>query len=227
MTAEAPDWRLRAACQGRGQEMVPGPDDRSDPLLTTGNRPDLQGCHAVRLAKKICASCDVLAHCLRRARQLAQAFGADYVQGIWGGLTSRERATWQVLGTPPIICSRCAQWCVPIHLNTTICSPCDPQVRPCYDDYRSLVVAMIDSGRTLPEVAERLHLNQRSLASACERWGLAGITAGKPGKRPVAECGTLAAKRRHSKKGESWENCACRTVRWRRGRKRTATASGE
>jgi WhiB family redox-sensing transcriptional regulator len=67
------NWRDRAACRDTDPE-------RFFPVGTTG--PALE---QTREAKKICAGCQVVKHCL----EWALVTGQD--AGIWGGLTEDER----------------------------------------------------------------------------------------------------------------------------------------
>lgn len=68
LTDRRDHWLGRAACAGVNPEIF-FPDHSS----TTPE------------AKKVCASCPVIAHCL------AYALKQDGITGIWGGKTERER----------------------------------------------------------------------------------------------------------------------------------------
>lgn len=208
---------MSAACHAGSQEMVPGPDDQADPTATA------EGRQAVLQAKKVCATCPVVAPCLAEAQAVAARLGPEWAQGVWGGLTQRERDTWHGLGTGPRPCARCGLDCVPINLTATECSACNPRQRARYDDYRDLAVPLIRAGQTPLQVAEALRLDQSVLAGACRRWKVTIVNREPRGKRPVKECGTVAAKHRHRKNGESWEHCACRDVPWRTSKRKSPT----
>ena len=66
-------WRARAACAGEDYEMFFA--SRSDP----------GGSRTIKMAKAVCARCDVSSQCLKDALS-----NNDY--GIWGGTTEAERA---------------------------------------------------------------------------------------------------------------------------------------
>ena len=65
------EWRELAACSGR-----------EDMLFFPPNEAEV---HFVRAAKAVCEGCPVQADCLAYAIETSQT------EGIWGGLTSRER----------------------------------------------------------------------------------------------------------------------------------------
>lgn len=65
------EWRELAACSGR-----------TDDLFFPSNESDFS---MVRNAKALCRACPVLEECLQYALDTKQT------EGIWGGLTSRER----------------------------------------------------------------------------------------------------------------------------------------
>ncbi len=65
------EWRELAACAGR-----------VDDLFFPANESDLA---RVRAAKAVCEGCHVRAECLAYSIETGQT------EGIWGGLTSRER----------------------------------------------------------------------------------------------------------------------------------------
>lgn len=196
------DWRDRAACRDQAQEMVPD---------------DAQG---ILLAKKICAQCPVVSSCFAAAERITKTFGPDLAQGLWGGLTLAERNTLGGLGRPPQACPQCDLICVPVNYATQRCSVCDPQAAVAYDDYRPRIIEMIEAGFSYHEIAIALRLKRSNLSSACYRWKIKAKRSSKRGKRARKECGTLAAKERHRKHGESWQDCACRHVRWRKGKAR-------
>lgn len=172
------------------------------------------------LAKMVCAQCPVVSSCFAAAEQIALTLGGAYAQGIWGGLTLAERNTMAGLGRAARPCPQCGLICVPVNYTTRRCSACDPQARVAYAEYRPRILEMIDAGATYQEMADALRLDSNNLAGACRRWGVQAKRSSKRGKRPRKECGTLAAKERHRKHGESWDNCACRHVPWRRGKPR-------
>lgn len=188
-------WRSRAACRGVAQEMVP--DD--DAL-------------AVQLAKKICADCPVVSWCYADAEK-----SAEPADGVRGGLTLQERNTLVGLDRVPVPCPQCELICVPVSYATERCQVCDPNTPLTYADYRPRIQKMIAAGKTYLQVAEALRLSNSAVKHACVRWGMRAKTASKRGRRPLKECGTLAAKTRHSRHGESWKNCACRHVPWQKG----------
>jgi WhiB family redox-sensing transcriptional regulator len=65
------EWREFAACS-----------DRTDDLFFPSNESDIS---MVRVAKAVCQSCPVQEECLQYSLATGQT------EGIWGGLTSRER----------------------------------------------------------------------------------------------------------------------------------------
>lgn len=197
------DWRSRAACRGMRQEMVP--DDEQ---------------LGVHLAKKVCADCPVVSACYATAEWLTDTLGPEYAQGVWGGLTLRERGTMIGLRIAPAPCPRCGLISVPVSYATELCDVCDPKTRIAYADYRPQIEALLAAGLTYQQVADRLRIKKLSLISACSDWKIRAKTASRRGKRALKECGTLAAKERHRKHGESWENCACKHVRWKKGKSR-------
>lgn len=68
---EYESWREAAACSGTpGVDFFPAPDDPA----------------AVSRAKSVCASCPVSDDCL------AFAIETNQPDGIWGGMTAKERA---------------------------------------------------------------------------------------------------------------------------------------
>lgn len=192
-------WRERAACRDAGQEMV---DVAEQDIL---------------LAKKICADCPVVSRCFAYAEQLTEACGWAAVQGVWGGLTQRERGTLAVLGQPPATCPGCGLICVPVSHATDRCEVCDPETSLSYLDYREKIMDLVARGRTFEQVAAALRLPHTGVTSACYRWRVKPSADARPGRRPSKPCGTLAAKTRHARHGESWQNCACKHVAWKRG----------
>lgn len=183
-------------------------------------------CSAVRPAKKICAGCPVSAACLAEAEEITTQRGMHHAQGVWGGLTMQERATLAVLGRPPGPCPRCALVCIPVNYATKLCSTCNPKARVAYNDYRALIEEMIDAGASYQQVADRLRLTKDGVTGACLRWGKPAKAVTRRGDRAVKECGTLAAKERHRKRGVSWQDCACRYVPWKKGRPRKRSTDG-
>jgi hypothetical protein len=171
----------------------------------------------IREAKKICAVCPVVSACFAEAERITQMHGREFAQGIWGGLTLTERDAMAGLDLPPRDCPRCHLICVPIGYATEVCGSCDPKIKIRFEDYRSRIEQMLADGATYQQVAAALRVNRRGLVEACYRWRARARVPGRSGRRPVKECGTLAAKTRHARHGESWENCACRHVPWKRG----------
>lgn len=203
---DAISWRRRASCRGVRQEMVP--DDRQ---------------LGVQLAKKLCADCPVVGECLALAEQVSTTFGVDFAQGVWGGLTQRERATMVGLKVSPRPCPECGLICVPVSNATDRCEVCTPKTKISYADYRAEISRLLNEGLTFEQVADQLRLSKHGVTDACRRWKMPAKTASRRGRRPLKECGTLAAKERHRKHRESWENCACKHVAWKRGNARKKT----
>jgi len=175
------------------------------------------GRQAVLLAKKVCAGCPVQMRCYADAEDLSAAYGHDNPQGVWAGLTLQERNTWAGLRRTPAPCAECGLICVPVSHATDRCQACDPETPLAYRDYRDQILEMIAAGWTYQQVADQLRLSKSGVAGACYRWQEKARTSPRRGKRAVKECGTLAAKSRHARHGESWENCACKHVAWKRG----------
>jgi hypothetical protein len=199
-------WETRAACRNSASEMVP--DDSR------------QG---VDLAKKVCAGCPVVSSCFAQAQRLTAVHGRQYPQGVWGGLTLQERNTMVGLDRDPVPCPGCGLICVPVSYATNRCQVCDPKTRLTYLDYRDRITRLIASGSSYQQVAAALRLGHVAVASACGRWGIKAQTASPRVRHALKECGTLAAKSRHARHGESWENCACKHVPWKRGVTRRRT----
>lgn len=204
------DWRHHAVCRGSDLEMVI--DDSGEMTLMIGQ------------LKEICAVCPVVSACFAEAERITEACGRDYAQGIWGGLTLAERDALAGLDLPPRDCPRCGLVCVPISYATELCAVCDPKQKLRFDDYRPRIEQLLAEGATYQQVAEVLRLSRRGLVEACYRWRCKARKSGRAGRRPIKECGTLAAKTRHARRNESWENCACRHVPWRRGKYRGGEA---
>jgi hypothetical protein len=180
----------------------------------------------VQLAKKLCADCPVVAECRALAEQVTTTFGPDFAQGVWGGLTLRERGTMVGLPRSPLPCAQCGLICVPVSHTTDRCDICDTTTEIDYAEYHPQIVEMIAAGLTYRQVADGLHLSQRGVTDACRRWKIrAGATSARR-TRALKECGTLAAKERHRKHRESWENCACKHVRWKKGNRKSETLAG-
>jgi WhiB family transcriptional regulator, redox-sensing transcriptional regulator len=194
-------WLPRAACRRLPQEMATEDDQ-----------------HAVLLAKKTCADCPVTSRCFAYAERLTAMHGEGHPIGVWGGLTLQERRTLAGLGRPPGPCPQCGLICVPVSYATDRCQVCDPTTPLTYLDYREHILKLIGSGYTYEQVAARLRLSKAGVADACYRWHVKAVSKPRRGRRPVQECGTLAAKTRHARHGESWKNCACRHVPWKKGK---------
>lgn len=209
-----PEWRARAACRNAKVDMVPAADQ-------------------VRRAKAVCSVCPVRIKCLLQAEKLTLEGGTAAAQGVWGGLTERERATMAGLGRLPAPCARCGQECVPINMATDRCSVCHPAARISYDDYRLMAEQMIRDGRSYQEISDRLRLPVITVKTACRKWKI------KPGKRSrsrslrdLKPCGTVAAKYRHHRKerrtgnpADGFRNCPqCRLVPWDKGVSKAAAA---
>lgn len=67
-------WRARAACAGEDYEM----------FFPSGSGREVS--RAIKMAKAVCARCDVSSQCLKDALSNNEAYG------IWGGATEAERA---------------------------------------------------------------------------------------------------------------------------------------
>jgi hypothetical protein len=187
--------------------------------------PDEDDGAGVQLAKKVCLGCSVGVSCLLAAEDEATRYGADQVQGVRGGLTAQERATWAGLGRWPAPCTGCGLDCVPIHLRTTKCSACNPRARVHYADYREQIVNLIKGGWSYEQIGVRLHLGKEAIAGACARWKLSAKTRSNRPRRDKLPCGTLAAKYRHHRKekktgdpADGFKACPkCRHVPWQKG----------
>jgi hypothetical protein len=167
----------------------------------------------------------VAACCFAYAERLSDTLGHDQAQGVWGGLTQRERDTLAILDRPPELCPSCGLLCVPVGSTTELCNVCNPKPTINWVEYRPLVEPLIAAGRTYQQVADELRLDKVGVSSACYRWNLQLRTPGKRGRRAVKGCGTLAAKTRHRRHGENWRLCACAQVPWKP--KRTPKRRGE
>lgn len=217
--ADSRRWQDQAACVGGPAEHVPGPTDEADPVGT------LEGRAHVLLAKKVCATCPAIRPCLAAARRIARELGPGSAQGVWAGLTLQERETWRILKTPPRPCDRCGLLCVPVNTGTATCRACKPRQRIRFDDYREAIVELVERGLSGAAVADLLGLDRNGVTRACRLWGVNITGRGSRGRRPVKECGTLAAKTRHARRGESWNDCACKHVRWVAGKRRGSESS--
>lgn len=80
-TSDSWDWQLRAQCRGLSIDL----------FYPVHGATLLERRRIERDAKRICATCPVLDDCRRHAITAREPFG------VWGGLTSTERA----LGEPP------------------------------------------------------------------------------------------------------------------------------
>ena len=69
------DWQVKAACRGMSVDLFFNPD-------FLRGRP--KRAHEAN-AKAICAACPVIGQCLERAIKVGEP------DGVWGGLTPRER----------------------------------------------------------------------------------------------------------------------------------------
>ena len=69
------DWQVKAACRGMNVELFFNPD-----FLRGRPKRDHEAA-----AKAVCATCPVIAQCLERALKVGEP------DGVWGGLTARER----------------------------------------------------------------------------------------------------------------------------------------
>jgi WhiB family redox-sensing transcriptional regulator len=206
-SVRADGWQILAACRGSAVEMVPDSPGQAENSATL-------------LAKKVCKTCPVRQACLALAHRISSSRGPEYTQGVWGGLTPRERDSWRLLGVPPRPCTGCGLDCVPINSHTTECNACSPHQKPRYEEYRVLIERLIVAGSSAAEAARELRLARDSVIKACRRWRREITGRGRRGRRPVRECGTLAAKTRHHRNGESDQDCACKHVRWKAGKKR-------
>ncbi|MDG4859527.1 WhiB family transcriptional regulator [Streptomyces sp. T-3] len=77
---ELAHWHARAACG----------DEPAEAFFLSGRLSERQMVRVER-ARRICASCPVIAECLDRAETMPEPFG------IWGGTTPRERG-WNAWG---------------------------------------------------------------------------------------------------------------------------------
>jgi hypothetical protein len=179
--------------------------------------PDEADGTAVQLAKKLCADCPVRAACLLEAEEVAERFGPELVQGVWGGLTGQERNTMVGLNRAPAPCSRCGLDCVPISPKLTECEACSPRSRLRYDDYQTQITALIAAGCSYEQIALRLRLTKSGVVTACARWKLTPQARSSSVRKAHLPCGTVAAKYRHHREEKySWKRCPqCREVPWK------------
>jgi hypothetical protein len=198
-------WRTRAACRDQPHEMVPNKSDSR---------------HQVQMAKKVCSTCTVVEQCLAFAEQVTDLHGIDQAQGVWAGLTERERGARVALDLPRQSCRKCGLDYVPINLQVTACSLCMPKASRHYLDYKPQIVGLIKAKCSYGEIALRLRLPKTVVAGLCNRWGMG--SPARTGNFEPMPCGTLAAKYRHHRKEKhSWKKCpACRLVPWDRGKYR-------
>jgi WhiB family redox-sensing transcriptional regulator len=75
-SADVWDWQLQGACREMDSAVFFHPDRERGPAR---ERRDQR-------AKAVCRTCPVIAQCLRHALQVQEPYG------VWGGLTSAERA---------------------------------------------------------------------------------------------------------------------------------------
>jgi WhiB family redox-sensing transcriptional regulator len=73
------DWQVRAACRGMNVDLFYDPD------FARGSAKRAHVAHA----KAICANCPVIQQCLDRAVKVGEP------DGVWGGLTAKERDALQ------------------------------------------------------------------------------------------------------------------------------------
>lgn len=69
------DWQMYAACRDTDSAVFFHPPDERGPAARARDE----------AAKQICASCPVVAACLRHALEVREPYG------VWGGLTTPER----------------------------------------------------------------------------------------------------------------------------------------
>lgn len=69
------DWQLRGACRGRDSSLFFHPEGERGPARTARET----------AAKGVCATCTVVAECLRHALSAREPYG------VWGGTTEAER----------------------------------------------------------------------------------------------------------------------------------------
>lgn len=204
-------WRSLAACRSVSQEMVP---DESDGA-------------AVLLAKKVCQDCPVAVACLYAAEQIVERLGSGQAQGVWGGLTARERDSAVGLARWPAPCTSCRLDCVPINASITECSACRPQATVLYADYREQILELIAKGLSYEEISGRVRLPRPAVTRACNNWKVKPAKRSGVGHREYQPCGTVAAKLRHHRAEKKTGNPAdgfaacpvCRHVSWKGGTK--------
>lgn len=81
-TTDAWDWQMQAACRNMDSAVFFHPDrERGSAKRRRDQR-----------AKAVCRSCPVIEQCLRHALQVQEPYG------VWGGLTSDERAAAHLRG---------------------------------------------------------------------------------------------------------------------------------
>lgn len=201
MVPSGEGWRERGACRRTRVDMVPHQ-------------------RGIKSAKRVCSACPVQVKCLLAVEKMRLEQGAEQVQGVYAGLTARERDTMAVLGRQPEPCTKCGLDCVPINLEMTECEACQPKADIRYDDYRLLIEQRVRAGKSYQEIADELRLKKRVVVAACAKWKLKiGKRSASRPRQGVMECGTLAAKYRHHRKEPySWRNCPqCRFVPWNKG----------
>lgn len=207
-------WRARAACRRTKVEMVPG---------TRG----------IKSAKRVCGACPVKVKCLLTVEKMRLEKGAEHAQGVYAGLTARERDTMAVLGRLPEPCTNCGLDCVPINFEITECEGCRPSANIRYDDYRLLIEQRVRDGKSYQEIADDLRLRKTAVVAACARWKIKiGKRSANRPRANVQPCGTVAAKYRHHRKekktgdpADGFRNCpVCRFVPWDNSKTRQRVA---
>lgn len=196
-------WSEQAACRDNPETMY-----RDDPGRVTA-------------AKAVCAGCPVVAQCLTRAVRAREPWG------VWGGLTVAERERLRD-GHTPMRCVRCGLWCVPAG-QRPVCSECAPPRAPNFirhgavnlAEHRQLITSCTVAGWPASDIAALIGTQPSSVSGAQRRWNL--HPAGRQGGRPSKLCGTLAAARRHYRRGER-PCAACKRAEARRHHDRAALA---
>ncbi len=160
-------------------------------------------------AKAACLRCPVRDLCRDTAIQAQEPWG------VWGGLTVAERERHRA-GAAVVACAGCGLDCVPATgEHCTACRP--PQPPPnlppgggVLEPHRELITSLSLDAWPVPDIAALVGCRPDSVIRAQQRWGLARTPAAD-GRVDLKPCGTVAAARRHQRRGEPLDE-SCRAA---------------
>ncbi|MFD6565349.1 WhiB family transcriptional regulator [Micromonospora profundi] len=169
---------------------------------------------AEKAAKALCAGCPVRDNCLTLAME------TDEPWGVWGGYTEVERQRIAA-GRTPRTCRGCGLDCVPDRPHHARCDRCNarPDGRT-VDDDREQIARLAADGWTDQQIAARLGWTINNVKGCRSRHNIPSAYPNGGGRHwlkatNLKPCGTYAAFRRHTRRGEPIDE-ACRLANVRR-----------